>query len=405
MNVIRLSCVIVLFSLLISTATQAQDQPPLADWLNKTLSQHPEILSAQSAIDATSALGRAANKPLYNPEIELEYEKTDVRTRTAGISQTIDWGDKQSSLSLIAQYEFEGAKAALRFKKQTLAAEILSALGQYQSSQALNAIDAHRQDLMSRFQSLAERRFGTGDLPQIERDLARLAYAEARFQLANTKAAHIEASQMLDALLGEDPGTLPDLPATPGAISESIPDAQKLIDQLPAMRQARAEMDVNRIRVQLAQREQRPDPTLGFVAGKEGDETLTGVTLAIPLYVRNNYQAEVDAANAQHIVKQREAMNLRRQLHARLKSAAATYRINREVWLQWLETGKQSLEQQSQLLDRLWRAGEINTTDYLVQLKQALDTQASAIEQQGQLWQAWIEWLSASGAINQWLEN
>ncbi|MBL4743063.1 MAG: hypothetical protein JKX87_00225 [Cycloclasticus sp.] len=56
-------------------------------------------------------------------------------------------------------------------------------------------------------------------------------------------------------------------------------------------------------------------------------------------------------------------------------------------------------------MERLWRAGELSTTDYLVQLKQSLDTQASAIEQKTQLWQSWTQWLIASGEINQWLTN
>jgi cobalt-zinc-cadmium efflux system outer membrane protein len=56
-------------------------------------------------------------------------------------------------------------------------------------------------------------------------------------------------------------------------------------------------------------------------------------------------------------------------------------------------------------LERLWRAGELSTADYLVQLKQSLDTQAGAIEQKTQLWQSWTQWLIASGEINQWITN
>ncbi len=53
--------------------------------------------------------------------------------------------------------------------------------------------------------------------------------------------------------------------------------------------------------------------------------------------------------------------------------------------------------------DRLWQAGELNTTDYLVQLKQALDTEVSATEQRGRMWRAWADWLAASGQADQWL--
>jgi cobalt-zinc-cadmium efflux system outer membrane protein len=54
-------------------------------------------------------------------------------------------------------------------------------------------------------------------------------------------------------------------------------------------------------------------------------------------------------------------------------------------------------------LERLWTAGELNTTDYLIQLTQALDTKASAIEQRGRMWTDWSEFLIASGKIEHWL--
>jgi len=40
-----------------------------------------------------------------------------------------------------------------------------------------------------------------------------------------------------------------------------------------------------------------------------------------------------------------------------------------------------------------------------VQLKQALDTRTSAIEQRGRMWQAWIDWLLASGEVGNWLQT
>jgi len=54
-------------------------------------------------------------------------------------------------------------------------------------------------------------------------------------------------------------------------------------------------------------------------------------------------------------------------------------------------------------LQRLWEAGELSTTDYLVQLRQTLDTKESALELRRSMWQAWFEWMSASGQIETWL--
>jgi outer membrane protein, heavy metal efflux system len=55
---------------------------------------------------------------------------------------------------------------------------------------------------------------------------------------------------------------------------------------------------------------------------------------------------------------------------------------------------------QIDLLRHLWQAGERGATNFLVQLNQALSTQASAIELRGRAWLAWFRWLTASGQID-----
>ena len=65
--------------------------------------------------------------------------------------------------------------------------------------------------------------------------------------------------------------------------------------------------------------------------------------------------------------------------------------------------GQHRLKGRIALLKQLWKAGEIGTTDYLVQLQQTLDTQVSAAALRAAVWDAWIRWLSASGQIEYWL--
>ncbi len=57
------------------------------------------------------------------------------------------------------------------------------------------------------------------------------------------------------------------------------------------------------------------------------------------------------------------------------------------------------------LIERLWKAGEISATDYLVQLKQRLDSQIAGVELQSRTWQAWVDWLKASGTIETWVKD
>jgi cobalt-zinc-cadmium efflux system outer membrane protein len=158
-----------------------------------------------------------------------------------------------------------------------------------------------------------------------------------------------------------------------------------------------------RASVHLRQREKRPDPTIGLHAGKEDSETLTRLTLSVPLFLRNTFSAEVGVASAELIQAEREAAGLRRRARADLISTAQRYRNARRAWKTWEAAGEPRLSQRTELLGRLWQAGELDTTDYLVQLKQTLETEVSATEQHGRMWRAWADWLAASGRIAQWL--
>ncbi|MGB2692965.1 MAG: TolC family protein, partial [Thermodesulfobacteriota bacterium] len=65
--------------------------------------------------------------------------------------------------------------------------------------------------------------------------------------------------------------------------------------------------------------------------------------------------------------------------------------------------GQLSLQRQGDLLQRMWDAGELSTTEFLVQLRQTLDTRESALQLKLTLWRAWFEWLAASGQVDKWL--
>jgi cobalt-zinc-cadmium efflux system outer membrane protein len=89
--------------------------------------------------------------------------------------------------------------------------------------------------------------------------------------------------------------------------------------------------------------------------------------------------------------------------HARLVSARERYELNQVVWKEW-EVGQRSLSRQQAQLQKLWEAGELSSTDYLVQIGQSLDVQENALDLQESLWRAWFEWLAASGRIDKWID-
>ena len=396
-----LACLLVAPVTTAGTLTVAD--PLLSGWINEVPLQNPEMQAAQAAVDAASGRYRAADRPLFNPELEFDYENSDIDTTTGGLSQTIDWADKRGARAAVADYERIAAHAELRSIRQRLAAELLQALAGWNAAEAISRVSNQQATLMARFAHLAERRRKAGDLNQVELDLAHLAAAEAAFEQASASQDLIMARRALAVLTGRDATGMPALSRQPPVLEPQQLDTDRLLNALPLMQVALAQVSAARAGVELTVREKQPDPTFGVRIGREDSSTLTGLSFSVPLFVRNSFSAEVDVANARLIQVEREAASIRRQAGADLVAAAEVYRNSRQAWNSWEASGAPRLSQRTDLLERLWRAGELNTTDYLVQLKQALDTEVSAIEQHGRMWQAWARWLAASGQADQWL--
>ncbi|NOX92559.1 MAG: hypothetical protein GXP18_08965 [Gammaproteobacteria bacterium] len=53
---------------------------------------------AQARVDAAQARSDGADRPLHNPSLGLDAERTDINTSIIGLTQTLDWSDKQGAL-------------------------------------------------------------------------------------------------------------------------------------------------------------------------------------------------------------------------------------------------------------------------------------------------------------------
>ena len=387
----------------VSAESSAVADPALSRWISDVLSRNPEVQAAQAAVNAAGGRLRAADQPLFNPELKFEHESSDIDTTTGGISQTIDWSGKREARTGVAQSGQVAAAAELRARRQALATELLRTLADWQAADAIARISDKQRELMTRFARLAEQRRQAGDLGQVELDLAHLAAADAAFQQSNANESRIRAQQAVTALTGNGQANWPVLTSTLPELDLERMDVDRLLADLPALQAALARVAAARASVQSSIREKRPDPTIGIRVGKEDSDTLTGITLSVPLFVRNTFSAEVDVANAELTQAQREAASLYQQARTDVVSTSQVYRNAIRAWKTWEASGAPRLSQRTELLDRLWRAGELSTTDYLVQLKQTLETEVSATEQHGRMWRAWADWLAASGRIAQWL--
>lgn len=393
-------------------AANSKGQPPqdvevqqLTAIINHALESNPEILAAKAAVDAAQARLTGAGLPLNNPELEMEAEHTDISTYTLGISQTIDWYNKQGAMEQAVRAELNVARTEVKALSLVKSAELLGALGRIATHQEITTLSKRRTGILERFSQLAEQRHAAGDIPQVELELARLSLAEAVMLHAGTGSELIQTKSDYFSLSGQaldDNIKLPD--RLPASLSSTL-DEEALVRNHPQVQVAQLMAKASRQQIHTVDQERKADPTFGLRAGREESENLLALTFSIPLQLRNNFQSSVNAAQAEALAAEQEAHQAYRNLLTRFRSARQRYRLITNAWSLWISHGRTSLHQRIDLLEALWQAGEMSTTDYLLQVQQTLDTQIAGVRLHGDLWSSWVDWLSASGTLDAWLNK
>lgn len=367
------------------------------------LQQHPAVLAADSAVSAFDAEHKAAEQSRHNPALTMETESAAENTTTIGLSQTIDWNGKRDAAVDVAAREYQVAAAGLIVTRRRVTVEILNALAEFEKTRSIEQLSTQRASLMKRIAETVAQRQSAGDLGQWDQALARVAYSEASMQQVIAAAEFADAKVALNALTGDaDQHPPPVLPKHPPA-AIAIADIETLLDQIPELAVARNQIDATQARVEVAKRARQPDPTLSVRGGREGTDTLVALSVEVPLFVRNPMTAPVQVAQYRAVEQTQTYLELRRQARARLNAALVRYRLTAQAWETWAVEGRASLKEQVNLAERLWQAGELSAADYLFQAKQIVDTQLTAVELEGRVWQATIAYLDASGRIDQWL--
>jgi len=260
-----------------------------------------------------------------------------------------------------------------------------------------------RTHLLKKFEQLTEKKYAVGDLGQAALDQSRLALSEAIAQQANAEISLSQAKEALAAITNRTANAWPALSSHLPRPPQLPKDPTRLLQQLPSIQILNYRTNMANALIKVAETNTRPDPTISLRGGQEDKKALIGLSFSIPLFVRNNFQDQVRSASQEAIAIDKARLNAYWQAKARLQGATSRYDVLYRAYKQWGNVSAGSLHAGIKLLDKLWSAGEINTTDYLIQLKQRIDSQIAGTELQGQTWQAWFLWLDASGNLDHWL--
>lgn len=380
---------------------------PLQAAVRRVWESTPEVEAARAELEAARARARAAAQPLYNPSLALDAENADVNRRTAGISLPLDLSGKRRARAMQGDAELRASEADYELRRRNIAARWLKAWSTTTLATRQSELGQRRLVLMQRFDDLAAQRLKVGDISSPERDLAGLALGEAQVQQASLAGSEAAARAALMAIGGGHAGDPPALPA-------SLPPAPEVLaplpaDQLPELVQARAEQASAEAGVQVARRARVPDPTVSLTGGQVRNglisDRVIGLSVSIPLPVLNSGRAEVAAAQAEADAAVANVRSRQFVLGANLTEAQARYSALRAATRAFRSGRAAAFEDRTALLEKLWRAGEISTSDYLVQLKQSLDTALSGLELENQAWQAWFDYLTAAGRLTDWIDG
>ena len=365
-------------------AAEASVMAPLRQALRGAWQQHPSYRATEAQIAAARARLDAAGQPLYNPELQL--------TRDNG-------GDA-------ANAKLDLASAEAHVRRRDFARQWLTGWADLQAAQQQVATGDRRLALITRFSALAEKQFTAGDISGLERDLALLARDEAQAEQAQLLADQAEAEAKFRSV-----GGVAEEVVSSDMAADGFPPAQPAtgdLQTLPDWQVAQAMATASDREVEVARRNRVADPTVGVYGGRKEyraggpADRVYGVTLTIPLFVRNSYRAEVVAAQAEADAAQAELQRVRLELEAERRRAVDSYTAARGAWSGWQRSRGTDVTRRADLLERSWRQGELSTTDYLLQLKQTLATQLAGAKLQARLWRTYTDYLSATGQLEEW---
>lgn len=392
---------------LLHAMTAGATTPSLRDAVRSLWDTNPEVQAARADLDAARARARAADQPLYNPSVSLEAENADVNRRTASVSLSLDVSGKRKARAEQGLADLTESQAMYDLLCRDVAVRWLKAWSAAALATEQRELGQRRVALMQRFDSLAAQRLKIGDISSPERDLAGLALGEAQIQLATLQANEASARAALLALLGETP-------VQPIVLGQELPPMSAKvtplpIDRRPELLQARAMQASADAGIQVAQRASKPDPTISLTGGQVRagpmNDRVIGISVSIPLPILNTGRAEIDAARAQADAAAASVRVRHWAASAALQESQLRYDALLGAAHAFGQGRAAAFTDRVALLEKLWRAGEIGTSDYLVQLKQSIDTALSALQLQSQAWQAWFDYLSAAGRLTDWIDG
>jgi outer membrane protein TolC len=372
------------------------------DWRGALLSQikqHPAIVAQRQAMESEYSLSNALRQALYNPELATSVESEgDYTNYNVGINQTFDWWDKSSVRAKAADFQVKAALQSYRAALQETLAQSLVALVQYNSAEKRSELALSQEQGINILIKQVQERQAVGELGPIDSQLALYSlgkkFSETAKIIAEFEQVKMTAEQLLPSLANKEM-------QIPMAFWSSVPVdiALDSVNSHPAILASHAQWQIAKQNSRMAALDAKAEPTVGLSAGKSGGESTIGLSLSVPLNIRNDYSNEVKAANQSALAVESALIARLQAQKYQLKAALNTVKQYQKRNESWQELMVDEQKNADQLVAKLWRSGEINTNDYLMSLQQISDGKMAGIDMQEAYQLALIDALTQSGQL------
>lgn len=263
----------------------------LAEAIRLALQFSPQIVANQQELAASDGtVIQAGARP--NPEIQALIEDTrrESRTTTVQFSQPIELGGKRSARVSVAELGRAQTAVDVEGRRAQIRGDVSDAFFGAVIAQERVLLAQASAELSGRAADAASKRVQAGKVSPVDETRAKVAHAGVRVELRQAQGELRSARQRLSALLGPAAPRAQVLAWQSNALPALLSPDTSLTD-VPALRQARLEVDRRQAMVELERARRIPDVTLTLGAKRDQqvgrNQTVIGLSIPIPVLDTN----------------------------------------------------------------------------------------------------------------------
>lgn len=347
----------------------------------------PALLEASGRVaEARGPVAGASPLLRDNPTLELEAGPRTLASGerapdvVVGLFQPLELGGKQGSRRDAARAGLARETARQRDAERLVLGDVAGAfLRALHARERLRLARGTEEAARDFFQS-TQRRFEAGDVPVVDVNVARVALARARAEVASAEGAEVALLGELRELLGLPVdaalavrGDLAALAAQPVELPSPLPERPDVTALVAELEEARAER-------RLGEGFAWPDVNVGVRYELEGDERalLGALGVSLPLFARGQSARVTGDARVRRLEVALEAA--RRAWSVQVQAALTRYRKEREA-VELLERDALPVLADNEVLARKsYEAGEMGLAEFLVVRRDVLESRTDYLD-------------------------